>query len=139
MFFFSAVPFIEIMIANVYFLYSLLTRNFGVKTETVATWDGQSSGKENARRKAQAERNYVILLMFLTLSFRVLSMIALILNVVTYQLTLDSKHNIELRDFLIVVAELFGIMNTSLNFVLYFASGNTFRNGFKTAMKHYFC
>ena len=123
------IPFSAIAFANIVFVQSLLTRKtVGAQNEA----HKKDEKSEQEKRKMQAERNYVIMLLFLTCSFSLF----LIMGAVFYQYSKNYK--LEEATFFLVLAENSLIMNNSLNFVFYYMSGQMFRTAFKTAWSKIF-
>jgi len=84
-------------------------------------------------RKLQAERSYVIMLLFLTCSFSVFSLAAVVFIFLSVQYALSENYTHEQSTFFHVLTSNSMILNNSLNFFFYYMSGQMFRTAFKIA------
>ncbi len=127
--FFFGVPFAILGCSNVVFIYSLKKRSSGVRK----TASGAQGVSEQARKKAQNERNYVVMLLILTSTYTVLSMSVAIINYVSITQLEDIPPDASI--FFKGLTQIPPNVNSSLNFLFYYFSGPMFRVAFKKAFR----
>ena len=134
---FFGLPFCSIVIANIMFVRELRNRKQSKRNET----KGANPTDEKTKReqqKLQAERNYVIMLLFLTCSFLVFSLSVAITNFLYVYMLLSDEYAIEQAFFVGTLSATSMLMNNSLNFIFYYLSGKMFREACRKAVKSIF-
>ena len=109
----------------------MLTNISRVTTITIDSQRQQQSQQLVQERKRKCEKNYVVMLLFLTCSFLVLISTVAVINVLSLETSANSSQNEDKKNFYEIATEIPMIMNNSLNFIFYAFSGRMFRKAFK--------
>ena len=134
---FFGLPFALVFSTNLTFVISLAKRRYGGKFKQELTLSAKHEEMSDAQKqKFDAERDYVIMLLMLTLSFLLFTLASGVFIFWSVALsTAPESQDGDLIEFAGTMNTFANIMNNSLNFMFYFIGGRMFRESLIKKMK----
>ena len=134
---FFGFPFAMVFLTNISFAVSLLKRRSGSKIKNNQNASNVTSEKAKIeKQKIDSERDFVFMLLILTLSFLVFTLTSGIFLFWNVGLSVSTgPQNDALIEFTENMNSFANIMNNSLNFIFYYVGGRMFRDALAKAIR----